>query len=96
MVTDAGVSDAVVPWLGIVAVALVVLAAPALLVLRARPALLAGSLAAIFLVPTAISRGTDVHIARERTFFGALPDCRARRHAFLLSRDHAAWRPMEA
>ena len=71
VVTDAGVSDAVVPWLGIVAVALVVLAAPALLVLRARPALLAGSLAAIFLVPTAISRGTDVHIARERTFFGA-------------------------
>ena len=49
---------------------LVVLAAPALLVLRARPALLAGALVAVFLVPTAISRGGDVHVARERTFFG--------------------------
>ena len=49
---------------------LVVLAAPALLVLRACPALLAGALVAVFLVPTAISRGGDVHVARERTFFG--------------------------
>ena len=51
-------------------VVLVVLAAPALLILRARPALLAGALVAVFLVPTAISRGGDVHVARERTFFG--------------------------
>ena len=48
----------------------VVLAAPALLVLRAKPFLLAGALLAIFLVPTAISQGGDSHIARERTFFG--------------------------
>ena len=51
-------------------VVLVVLAAPALLVLRARPALLSGALLAVFLVPTLISRGGDVHVARERTFFG--------------------------
>ena len=50
---------------------LVVLAAPALLILRARPVLLAGALLAVFLVPVAISRGVDVHVARERTFFGA-------------------------
>ena len=49
---------------------LVVLAAPALLILRARPVLLAGALLAVFLVPAAISRGVDVHVARERTFFG--------------------------
>ena len=51
-------------------VVLVVLAAPALLVLRGRPALLAGALLAVFLVPTLISRGGDVYVARERTFFG--------------------------
>ena len=51
-------------------VILVALAAPALLILRSRPALLAGSLLAVFLVPTAISRGGDVHVTRERTFFG--------------------------
>ena len=52
-------------------VVLVTLAAPALLVLRSRPALLAGALLAVFLVPIAISRGGDVHVARDRTFFGA-------------------------
>ena len=51
-------------------VVLVALAAPALLVLRSRPALLAGALLAIFLLPTAISRGVDTDVARERTFFG--------------------------
>ena len=51
-------------------VVLVVLAAPALLVLRGRPALLAGALLAVFLVPPLISRGGDVYVARERTFFG--------------------------
>ena len=52
-------------------VALIALAAPALLVLRPRPALLAGALAAVFLVPTVVARSTgDDHIARERTFFG--------------------------
>ena len=52
-------------------VALIALAAPALLVLRSRPALLAGALAAVFLVPTLVARSIgDEHIARERTFFG--------------------------
>ena len=52
-------------------VVLVTLAAPALLVLRARPALLAGALAAVFLVPTGVARSLgDDHLARERTFFG--------------------------
>ena len=51
--------------------ALIALAAPALLVLRARPALLAGALAVVFLVPTGVARSLgDDHIARERTFFG--------------------------
>ena len=49
---------------------LATLAAPALLVLRARPTLLAGALLAVFLGPTAISRNIDVNVARERTFFG--------------------------
>ena len=50
---------------------LTALAAPALLVLRARPALLAGALAVVFLVPTGVARSLgDDHIARERTFFG--------------------------
>ena len=52
-------------------VVLVVLAAPALLVLRSRPALLSGALLAVLLVPLAVERGTGgEHIARERTFFG--------------------------
>ena len=56
--------------IGAVAV-LVALAAPALLMLRARPALLAGALLAVFLVPTvAANLGGDGHVARERTFFG--------------------------
>ena len=49
----------------------VALAAPALLILRARPALLAAALLAVFLVPSLVSRfGGDEHIVRERTFFG--------------------------
>ena len=51
--------------------ALVALAAPALLVLRARPALLAGALVAVFFVPALVARHAgDEHVARERTFFG--------------------------
>ncbi len=51
--------------------ALVALAAPALLILRARPALLAGALLAVFFVPSLVARhAADEHIARERTFFG--------------------------
>ena len=54
-----------------VCLGLVALAAPALLVLRARPALLAGALLAVFLVPTFADRfGGDEHVARARTFFG--------------------------
>ena len=67
---DFGAPGAGTTTLDIVALGLVALAAPALLVLRARPALLASSLIAVFLVPTAVSRGTDVHVASERTFFG--------------------------
>ena len=52
------------------ALVLIVLCAPALLVLRARPVLLAGALLTVFLVPTAISRNLDMNVARERTFFG--------------------------
>ena len=62
---DEGISLPVVA-----AFTLVALAAPALLVLRARPTLLAGALLAIFAVPTAVSLGANVHVARERTFFG--------------------------
>ena len=54
-----------------VCVVLVTLAAPALLVLRSRPALLAGALLTVFLAPITISRGGDVYVARDRTFFGA-------------------------
>ena len=51
--------------------ALVALAAPALLILRARPALLGVALLAVFFVPSLVERlGGDEHIARERTFFG--------------------------
>ena len=49
---------------------LLVVAAPALLVFRARPGLFAGALLAVFMVPTLISRASDVSVARERTFFG--------------------------
>ena len=50
---------------------LVALAAPALLILRARPALLAGALLGVFLVPSLVARHAgDAHIAQERTFFG--------------------------
>ena len=58
------------PLLIVVAVTSVALAAPALLLLRAQPTLLAGALLAVFVIPTAISLGADVHVARERTFFG--------------------------
>ena len=51
-------------------VILVVLAAPGLLILRSRPALLAGTLLLVFLVPTLIARYGDGHVAVERTFFG--------------------------
>ena len=51
-------------------VVLVTLAAPALLVLRARPPLLTGALLAVFLVPSAVSRSGDMHVAQKRTFFG--------------------------
>ena len=51
--------------------ALVALAAPALLILRARPALLGVALLAVFFVPSLVERlGGEEHIARERTFFG--------------------------
>ncbi|MCY4452904.1 MAG: hypothetical protein OXC01_13220 [Immundisolibacterales bacterium] len=50
--------------------ALVALAAPALLVLRAKPFLLAGALVAVFLAPSGISLHTEEVVARERTFFG--------------------------
>ena len=54
-----------------VCLALVALAAPALLILRARPALLAGALLSVFLVPSLVARHAgDAHIAQERTFFG--------------------------
>ena len=56
--------------LTIVVLAAVILAAPALLVLRARPLLLAGALLVVFLAPAAISPQTDVHVAGERSFFG--------------------------
>ena len=45
-------------------------AAPGLLILRSRPALLASALLAVFLVPTLIARYGDGHVAIERTFFG--------------------------
>ena len=48
----------------------VVLGAPALLMLRAKPKLLAGALLAIMLVPTWISPRNELLIAHERTFFG--------------------------
>ena len=54
-----------------VCLVLVALAAPALLILRARPALLAGALLAVFLVPSLVARHAgDTLVAQERTFFG--------------------------
>ena len=50
--------------------ALVALGAPLLLILRARPALLAGALLAMFVVPGLVPQGGGEVIARERTFFG--------------------------
>ena len=57
-------------WLWMGTLAAVALCAPALGILRARPLLLAGALLTIFLVPAAITRGTDADVARERSFFG--------------------------
>ena len=58
------------PTLTVVALAAVVLAAPALLVLRTKPLLLAGALLVVFLVPAAVAPRSDVHVAGERSFFG--------------------------
>ena len=58
------------PLLVVGALMLATLIAPVLLVLRARPTLLAGALLAVFLGPTAVSSITDEHLARERSFFG--------------------------
>ncbi len=53
------------------ATALVALAAPALLILRARPALLAGALLPVFMLPSIVGRDRDgEYITRARTFFG--------------------------
>ena len=57
-------------WLSFGALALVVLFTPALRILRARPALLAGALLAVFFAPAAISQSGDTVVARERSFFG--------------------------
>ena len=66
-----GASNDLSPLVFGVCLAGVALAAPALLILRARPALLAGALLAVFLVPSLAARhGGDEHVARERTFFG--------------------------
>ena len=65
-----GPDDGFSPMVLVVCLVLVVLAAPSLLVLRSRPALLAGALLAVLLAPTAISGVSDSHVARERTFFG--------------------------
>ena len=62
---DAGAGEGLSPLVIGSLTVLVVLAAPALLILRARPGLLA-----VLLVPGAVSRGDGVHVARERTFFG--------------------------
>ncbi len=53
------------------ATALVALAAPALLVLRARPALLAAALLPVFMLPSLVGRDREgEYVARARTFFG--------------------------
>ena len=58
------------PLLSVGGLLFAVLSAPGLLVLRARPVLLAAALLAVFLAPTAVSNITDEHLARERSFFG--------------------------
>ncbi len=59
---------------GAVSIAIVVVvafAAPLLLILRSRPACLAGALLLVFLVPSLVARDRDgAVVARERTFFG--------------------------
>ena len=65
-----GSFDRDLPPLVVVAFVVVPVCAPALIFLRAQPALLAGALVAVFLVPNAISRGREVHVAGARTFFG--------------------------
>ena len=68
---DHPVSEAVrTPFAVGLCMILVALTAPALLVLRARPPLLAGALLLVILVPTALTLHADAYIARERTFFG--------------------------
>ena len=57
-------------WLWMGTLAIVALCAPALGILRARPLLLAGAVLTIFLIPDAITRGTDAEVTRERSFFG--------------------------
>ena len=57
-------------WPALVALALTVLSAPALGILRARPILLASALVTVFLVPTAIDRSGGADVVRERSFFG--------------------------
>jgi len=52
------------------AVVLVLICAPALMLLRARPALLGCALLTVFLGPSMIARGFDLQVARARTFFG--------------------------
>ena len=69
--TDRLVGEDASTFVFIACLALVALAAPALLILRARPAFLAGALLAMFFVPSLVARHAgDEHIARERTFFG--------------------------
>ena len=51
-------------------IALVALFAPMLLVLRSRPALLAGALLAVQLAPSELTSNSDALVVRERTFFG--------------------------
>ena len=69
---------------------LVVLAAPALLVLRTRPLLLAGALLVVFLAPEAIAPRTDVHVAGRTLFLRGVSGYRSRRRTHLPSRDHSA------
>ena len=69
--TDRLVGEDASTFVFVACLALVALAAPALLILRARPAFLAGALLAVFFVPSLVARHAgDQHVARERTFFG--------------------------
>ena len=70
LLTGGGGLDEGFPLLAVGGLALAVLGAPALLVLRARPVLLAGALLTLLLAPTAVSNVDDEHLARERSFFG--------------------------